>query len=526
MSLCVSFFSVTLPHYEGQLINILAMPEQRLNGFWYNLTLLFIITLFSCLFSLYINKLAIIIQTNASHDLNIYIIKKTYKISALCMGDIDSASLNQMINNDCNVLISFIMNFTKNIIVQTFTVIWIFCVLMHYSKFLCIVIVISILLYYIVYHMMKKKIYARNKEVKNNATSFFSQLYDLFNNAIEIKINSLQTKVFKKEIYIFDRYMTSILDEVNTNNIYQFFLQGITLGCQIILFTYGLHMILDKKLDVGMLIVVMNYFMKVLSSVNYFVNIGNEMQTTKVSYDRLRKYMSEKEVVYGSLKIQNFNKYTIKNISFSYSDKDYILNNVSFTFQKGRIYWLHGENGNGKSTLINLMFGVFGLDFKGDILVDEFNIRDIEYFDFLENHVAVSTQKPFLLNGDFEENILEQNNKITLDDVMYKEVLEGLDILKLAECNTGKKKLYSLIDTVSGGEKQKIALARTLLSTADILVFDEPTSSLDDKSMSFFNEYLNDLKENKIIIIISHRELTFFDEYIELVNFSKKSTLL
>jgi ABC-type multidrug transport system fused ATPase/permease subunit len=194
------------------------------------------------------------------------------------------------------------------------------------------------------------------------------------------------------------------------------------------------------------------------------------------------------------------NKIVFKNVSFSYGNNLKQLKNVNLTLEQGKINLIIGENGSGKTTLMNLVLKIWD-NYEGDILINESNIKDFKREDLLE-FISYTFQK----NPIFKDSIL---NNILLNRANDEKKIESLlkefnfyeDIYKKED---NIKTLIDDYNKLSGGQIQKIGIMRTLYSGKKIMIFDEPTSSLDEKSKIKFIEIIKKFKKKNLIVIISH----------------------
>ena len=201
----------------------------------------------------------------------------------------------------------------------------------------------------------------------------------------------------------------------------------------------------------------------------------------------------------------DFKKIKLDNLTFKYPNTDnIILNNINISIDKNSSIGIIGESGAGKSTLVDIFLGLLEPQ-DGKILVDNINIRsDLKSWQI---NIGYVPQFVFLSDDSIENNIAFG---VSNNDINHKKILECLEMAQLTEfinsLTSGVKTIVGEHGArLSGGERQRIGIARSLYNNPDILVFDEATSSLDNKTEKNFIEVVRELQKNKTIIIISHR---------------------
>lgn len=198
---------------------------------------------------------------------------------------------------------------------------------------------------------------------------------------------------------------------------------------------------------------------------------------------------------------RQWNQIEFRNIGFSYGG-DAILKNVSLTVKKGQQVALVGTSGSGKSTLVNLIPRFFDPN-EGDIYIDGVSIRSMDLAD-LRQHIALVTQDVFLFNDTVENNIRTGNLLRPRDVEPSAQKAHAHDFLSRSP--QGYKSLMGdRGGRFSGGEKQRVSIARAIYKDAPILILDEATSALDSVSEMEVQKGLNSLMENRTTFVIAHR---------------------
>ena len=166
---------------------------------------------------------------------------------------------------------------------------------------------------------------------------------------------------------------------------------------------------------------------------------------------------------------------------------------VDLEVKKGEILCLLGENGSGKTTLLNILSGAL-VDYKGSILIDSVELKELNK-EWWRTQVAYVTQDPFLFKGTVRENVKLGNLSASIEQI--EKVMDKIGILYLADRNIDIEK-----NDLSGGERQKISIARALLKDSAILLLDEPSNHLDSYTKKWLIEWMR--KSDKIVIFTSH----------------------
>ncbi|BAP32365.1 uncharacterized protein CHSO_3328 [Chryseobacterium sp. StRB126] len=210
---------------------------------------------------------------------------------------------------------------------------------------------------------------------------------------------------------------------------------------------------------------------------------------------------------------------TFENVSFSYDRESVsLLKNISFTIPAGKYTALIGPTGSGKSTIGNLIARLYDTD-EGRILFDGIDVKDLS-FKSISELLGIVTQDPFLLNASIEENLLFAKPDATGEEIA--------NILQVAQLKTLIASLPEGLQTqvgergyqFSGGERQRLCIARTLLRQPPILLLDEATSALDAETQKAFTAALSSVSDGMTVISIAHRLSTvrYADQIIVLEN--------
>lgn len=229
--------------------------------------------------------------------------------------------------------------------------------------------------------------------------------------------------------------------------------------------------------------------------------------------DRINQILVSPVEQTGIEVLPSFSKISIIDLSFSYGNVE-ILKNISFSLSKGKVYQILGKNGKGKTTLLNILIGLYPDNFKGSIVFDNIDIRQLNMYQIRDNCIGIVSQEDFLIEGPILENITLQKGNYD-----YKLISKYYKLLFDKEFNPNETSwINPNASNFSGREKKKIEIIRCLSKrNTQLIILDEVSNSLDNRSKQILVDQLNELKNDKIIIV-SH-DNTFeniIDEYIDI----------
>ena len=234
-----------------------------------------------------------------------------------------------------------------------------------------------------------------------------------------------------------------------------------------------------------------------------FINLYTRILIVSSTNKKIEYYQNLPNQIFdGKTETINFEKYIkIKNVKFSYNDKDY-FNFDDLIINKGDKIGFIGINGSGKTTLIDLIIRLINPN-SGEITLDDININEFKIKSF-HSLFGVVAQDPYLFNDTIKNNIVFGRQNITEKQINKSLILSNS--ISLID-----NKLLGLDYIVgenganlSGGEKQKIAISRALLTDPQIIIFDEAMSSVDSQNTNFINENFDKIFKNKTMIVIGH----------------------
>lgn len=236
-------------------------------------------------------------------------------------------------------------------------------------------------------------------------------------------------------------------------------------------------------------------------------NLGSTLQNTFAAGNRVLNILDESPVVeeITGKKDVAFTGAKAENVTFAYGD-EIILNNVSADIMENSVVGIIGKSGSGKSTLLKLLMRFWQVQ-KGDIKISDTSIEDINTSNLrdIESYV---TQDTHLFHDSIKNNLKIAKLDATDDEIISACKKASVHDFIMSLPNGYDTMVGELGDTLSGGEKQRLGLARAFLHNAPLMLLDEPTSNLDSLNEAVILKSLNEERDNKTVVLVSHREST------------------
>ena len=250
-------------------------------------------------------------------------------------------------------------------------------------------------------------------------------------------------------------------------------------------------------------------------------SLSNNLTQTLASGERVLSLLEEEPLVKeidGEVEENgSFSGAEVKDISFSY-DEEMILKDFSLKLEPGKITGIHGQSGSGKSTLLKLLMRFWDTQ-KGEVLVDGTNVKQMptKQLRNLESYVTQETQ---LFHDSISNNISLAKPNATKEEIVQAAKKASIHDFIMTLPNGYDTEVGELGDTLSGGEKQRIGIARAFLHDSKMILLDEPTSNLDSLNEGIILKSLKESSEDKTVVLVSHRTSTMnvCDEVIEMDN--------
>lgn len=407
-----------------------------------------------------------------------------------------------ILDNDIYQLESFGIEFFLELIMNVITAAVVFVILLRLNIEMLFLVGIIQILMIIFQKFMSVKITTAIRNVRD-VIGELSNLQEQFVSNLKTVILSDVADFFLR---IFNAEQQNYCEKSKKTNkfiLYQReiigFLQSFSL---VVSYLVGGIMIINARLTLGELIAFIQYVNMLIAPCVLIANSNIEIKQIEVALNRIYGELDRIDTIEDDKKkerIDKIDKISFENVSFRYSEKD-VLKNINIEFEKNSITAIVGESGCGKSTILNILYGLWKPQ-SGNIYInswpyEKLNIKSVR------NNITIVCQEPFLFNSSIIDNIKMGN--VGNDQEKIDQVIKcvGLEMLieEKEEENVGEKG-----NNLSGGQKQRVAIARALLRDSNVIVFDEATSNLDNLSQKEIMNNISSYFKDKIVIIIAHR---------------------
>ncbi|WP_283591295.1 ABC transporter ATP-binding protein [Clostridium butanoliproducens] len=464
-------------------------------------TLIFIIMLFiiSILSGIIYAKLVKKSLIKLKEDILSGILEKDFKV----FNSSNSSKYISYLTNDINIINNDFFNNINSLLSYaiSFVLALVFLIKINYIYGLSILILslIPILLSKIFINTLQKY----KKLYSDSLKEFTIKIKDIFL-GFEVIRNFNLKNIIKKDFNKYNinventNYKTKKVECVVTN------INDIA-GLSIFLINYliGAYLVVKGNLTIGTMMTAMQLMNYIINPLSSFTTLISRIKSVELIYNELDKNMFNDKLNNNKLiSKDNFNdKIQLQNLSFQYTEGSPILKEINFNIEIGKKYALVGESGCGKSTIAKLLLNYYD-NYKGNILIDKVELSTIKKTD-LNNLISIINQDVFLFNDTIKNNICLYRN---YDDSKLNNIIKLSGLEKMI--NNLPDAVDHLIDengkNFSGGEKQRIAIARALIRDTPILILDEATGALDNKiSFDIENILLN--LSNITSITITHK---------------------
>lgn len=325
-----------------------------------------------------------------------------------------------------------------------------------------------------------------------------------------VKLFTREKSEFNKFVKLNDEVTKLSLKEARSGKWFRVVMGMFTqVGPLLIYFAGGYLIInnLDTTLTVGAITATVSLINRLYMPVQSLLNIGVDFTRSLALFTRIFDYLDRKSDIVdpkNGLKPEIKNKdIEYKHVKFGYETDNAILSDINFKVPGGEMYAIVGPSGSGKSTVVNLIPRLYDPQ-EGSVCINNVDVRKMD-LEYLRQNIGVVTQDTYLFNGTIMDNLMYAKENAT-----KQEIEEACKIANIHDFIINQPDGYNTIVgnrglKLSGGEKQRISIARVIIKNPNILILDEATSALDSISESSIQDALETMMKGRTSIVIAHR---------------------
>ncbi|QNU65463.1 ABC transporter ATP-binding protein [Ruminiclostridium herbifermentans] len=427
--------------------------------------------------------------------------------------DISNGELISRLHGDAAAVANAITGTLLNTIVDIIRLIAIGVTVFAISIKLALIVVFTFPISFYIFNKYGKKIRQSNKELSELNDKYYSDSGQAIWGIREIKSLGVKKEKFDSFIYLSNKIKNKIVEITLLGAKSQALSSVVSFFSQMAVAFFGGLFVVKGLLDIKYFIAFYSYSGQFSSSITNISKLNLNLQQVMNSIERiflLIDGLSYKAEKFGEKSVDKLKgEIMFENVSFSYSKKAKVINNLTLHIPAKSKTAIVGSSGSGKTTLFNLLLKLYD-PCEGRILIDGIDINDIKEED-LRKHISVVRQEPVLFMTSIKENLLLANPNASQQEI--ENACKKAFIHEYIE--TLPNKYDSVIGengvNFSGGQIQRIAIARALIKKSKIILFDEATSALDNESQFYIKKAIDAIAKDCTVVIIAHRLSTIIE---------------
>ncbi|MGI5893801.1 MAG: ABC transporter ATP-binding protein [Candidatus Merdivicinus sp.] len=520
MMILSSLLTLIVPLFSSRMFydQVLTPPGADGTGRFYGMLLQMVLviftiklasTFFSSVYGIIVSK----ISCQVLHNLRVKIFSSMQRLSVSFFMSKATGTLMNRIDDDADWLYWFFVDLVPMYIVSGLTIVGLVIIMSTISIPLTILIFLAILL--VAYFVVKaeKRLKQLQRRQHRAIRSLKSTVTDSLGGQKVVKSFAREKQEIRRFSGKNTGYWQSRMNIGYYNAAHFPVIRMAYRVSEIVIFGIGAIFAIQGKLTLGALTALIAYADMTLNCIEYFINAANPVARAMDAASRMFEILDTEPSVRESdnpVRIDRMKgNISVQDISFEYEVGRPVIKNVSFEVKSGQMIGLVGKTGAGKSTIINLISRLYDVT-EGEITIDGVNIRQIAFED-LRRNIGVVTQETYLFMGTIAENIRYARPDASMEEVVAaaKAAFAHDFILRFPEgydtmVGNGGVQL-------SGGEKQRLSIARAILQNPTILILDEATAAMDTQTERNIQTAIEKLRAGKTIISIAHRLSTLRD---------------
>ena len=451
------------------------------------------------------SKHLIITYMNSQNSMQLDIGKNILKLENECLDKNGSGKFVQRLTNDVYKIPSIFVSFVQ-CLSDVIREVGIYIAIFIINKEICCIVLLLLIFKTEVEKTRTRKINEKEKELRKTTDRITTFVTEMIRGSRDVKMLNAEKGFLTKVKHDTDQLNADRYEKQNVDRVYTF-ARGLISDIEDLVLILAIVLFIKLgRIDITLAIVIYNYFNNT-GSLSYVIGILLEqVKDFNLSCSRVYEILDEsvyKKEHFGTTHIDNVKgEFEFKNVCFKYDAND-VLKNISFKVHQNQTVAFVGKSGSGKTTIFNLLCKMYEVN-SGEITIDGININELDK-DSIRGNITIISQSPYIFNVSIVDNF-----KLVKSDVTLKEIKEACKIACLDEYIESLPDKYNTIIgeggiNLSGGEKQRLAIARALIQNTKIILFDEATSALDNETQDKISTAINSMRDDYTILIIAHR---------------------
>lgn len=428
------------------------------------------------------------------------------KLSKLPMKYYDTHTIGELtyyINNDIDIISSLFLQTIPKTINYSISFIGILIVMLTINVPLSLIVLITLPLTILITKLLIKVSKKKHLEYHNKYTYLNSLTQESYSNIETFSLYNNKEQMIKSFSYLNKDLAKTNLKANMLATFSSPLISLINYMAYLIIIVLGSHYVLINKMLLGDIQSFIQYTKQISNPISNFSSLINSIQSGIVSSSRVFAMLDEKEEIQeGNMELKEIETIEFKNVSFSYNDSP-LIENFNLKINKGEKVAIIGETGSGKSTIINLLMRFYKIN-RGEILINNVSIYDYNINSYYKN-ISLVPQEKWLFKGSIKDNLKYSDESI--NDEKVAEICNYTNFLNIT--NKFNNKLEESLEEndkrLSEGEKQLLAINRSLIKEHNLLILDEATSNVDSTTEQIMQKATNKLLENKTSIVVAHK---------------------
>lgn len=493
-------FSLLLPFFASLIIKNLTQMNVEAT---YTSFGLFILIYILYNLSLYLNYFIYGFNMNYCYDkMTTKVLKKLVSVDDNFTRVISKGRLMNSINTDI-IEIGDMCDQIAEFFVGIIQIVVLLIIVAFINIYISIVFVLFALIYLMIRNSSDRKVNYYHNKVKVQEDHYTNLLTQMISGLQEIKTFNMLDKLKKKLYKIQDKFSIYYGKKRQYISIRDNDVKTVTYVFRFVLYLILIYLVFTKRTDVSVLVLVISYHEYLVTYINWLISSSSTIRETNTAVCRVNDILNydSEDLKYGELDTKDiYGAIEFKNVTLTLNKKE-VLHNINLRIDHNEVVAIVGETGSGKSMILNLLLRLY------EPTMGKIKLDNIDIFDFSKKSyssiLSVVTQKPFIFNMSIRKNLnfVDTNIQNQIDACKKAGIHDFIESLP----NGYNTILRENGSNISGGQKQMISIARTILTKSEILLLDDITTSLDPDTAKLVPKLIDNLKDNHTIIMVTKK---------------------